>query len=126
MYTLREPTGNTVQPILVKIGIQVPSNLLTSSNFFQKGTKSCSDPAEEVTMLDAHHHGHSHTENPLACVVIAGDILHNVTDGLSVGAAFSVSRGAGLACATAVFCHELPHELGNHKAQSISTNISIN
>lgn len=97
--------------ITMKVGIAIfivkQLNLIWMNQKQDKGSKQ----PEEGNMLQ---HGHTHhaDKGPLACIVIAGDILHNVTDGLSVGAAFSVSRGAGLACATAVFCHELPHELG--------------
>lgn len=48
----------------------------------------------------------------MAWMVIMGDGLHNLTDGLAVGAAFSGDTVAGFATALAVLCHELPHELG--------------
>ncbi|KAL4712995.1 hypothetical protein ACJJTC_012065 [Scirpophaga incertulas] len=48
-----------------------------------------------------------------ALMVIVGDALHNVTDGLAIGAAFSGDPVTGFATALAVFCHELPHELGD-------------
>lgn len=68
------------------------------------------------------HHGHSHSHghvhsapsslSSVAWMVIMGDGLHNLTDGLAIGAAFAGSITGGLSTATAVFCHELPHELG--------------
>ncbi|XP_077295747.1 zinc/iron regulated transporter-related protein 71B [Arctopsyche grandis] len=51
--------------------------------------------------------------SPVALMVILGDALHNVTDGLAIGAAFSSDPVTGFATALAVFCHELPHELGD-------------
>lgn len=42
-----------------------------------------------------------------------GDGLHNFTDGMAIGAAFSNNIAGGFSTAFAVFCHELPHELGD-------------
>lgn len=68
------------------------------------------------------HHGHSHshghvhsaphTLSAVAWMVVMGDGLHNFTDGLAIGAAFAAGIPGGLSTAIAVFCHELPHELG--------------
>ncbi|CAH8850586.1 unnamed protein product [Trichobilharzia szidati] len=46
-------------------------------------------------------------------MVIMGDGLHNFTDGMAIGAAFAQSISGGLSTSVAVFCHELPHELGD-------------
>ncbi|PAA83170.1 hypothetical protein BOX15_Mlig007635g2 [Macrostomum lignano] len=62
------------------------------------------------------HHGHSHshtTVRALAWTVIIGDGLHNFCDGMALGAAFAADVGSGVSTAVAVFCHELPHELGD-------------
>lgn len=48
----------------------------------------------------------------LPYLITLGDAVHNFADGLAVGAAFSSSWKTGLATSLAVFCHELPHELG--------------
>ncbi|KAG8452418.1 hypothetical protein GDO86_004282 [Hymenochirus boettgeri] len=46
-------------------------------------------------------------------MVLLGDGIHNLTDGLAIGAAFSAGFSGGLSTTIAVFCHELPHELGD-------------
>ena len=50
----------------------------------------------------------------VAWMVIVSDGFHNFSDGLAVGAAFSTSLATGLTTAIAVFCHEIPHELGEY------------
>ncbi|TMS06717.1 Zinc transporter ZIP10, partial [Larimichthys crocea] len=47
----------------------------------------------------------------IAWMVIMGDGMHNFSDGLAIGAAFSANLTGGISTSVAVFCHELPHEL---------------
>ncbi|CAF0942702.1 unnamed protein product [Rotaria sordida] len=49
--------------------------------------------------------------NFVAYMVLIGDGIHNVADGLAIGAAFSQDLLLGLTTTIAVACHELPHEL---------------
>ncbi|KAL8163654.1 UNVERIFIED_CONTAM: hypothetical protein K2H54_032455 [Gekko kuhli] len=75
----------------------------------------------ESQATELHHHGHSHSPSSnlsagiadIAWMVILGDGIHNFTDGLAIGAAFSDGISSGLSTTVAVFCHELPHELGD-------------
>lgn len=61
---------------------------------------------------------------PVAFMVIIGDGLHNLTDGMAIGAAFGVDPVTGMATALAVLCHELPHELGDF-ALLLQTGVSL-
>ncbi|KAK6632344.1 hypothetical protein RUM44_007385 [Polyplax serrata] len=60
-----------------------------------------------------HNHGEGGIKS-VAWMAIMGDVLHNVTDGLSIGAAFTSKLSTGFASSIAIFCHELPHELGDY------------
>lgn len=44
---------------------------------------------------------------------IVGDIVHNFSDGLIIGAVFLVDIKIGIAATLAIVFHEIPHELGN-------------
>ena len=49
---------------------------------------------------------------PLAWLIILGDGVHKLADGLAIGAAVSQSLSLGLSTAIAVLFHEVPHEFG--------------
>ncbi|XP_026055707.1 zinc transporter ZIP5-like isoform X1 [Carassius auratus] len=74
-----------------------------------------------VNQDESSGHGHSHMQTgsgkkgirSMAWMVVMGDGIHNLTDGLAIGVAFSQSLTGGLSTTIAVFCHELPHELGD-------------
>ena len=44
---------------------------------------------------------------------IVVDVLHNLTDGIAIGASFASGQGVGLATTLSVFLHEVPHEIGD-------------
>lgn len=44
---------------------------------------------------------------------LAADALHNLSDGIAIGAAFSSGSGLGYSTALATLMHELPHEVGD-------------
>ena len=60
----------------------------------------------------------------VAWLVLIGDGVHNFLDGLAIGVAFSESWPSGLhggiSTSIAIFCHELPHELGKISIETYS------
>lgn len=69
--------------------------------------------------LNVFHHHHedeadtdTHSRRHPALIVI-GDTLHNIIDGLAIGAAFLVSPATGVITAIAVAVHEIPQEIGD-------------
>lgn len=73
----------------------------------------------ERLFIFVHHHGE---ENPEAVkdemrlptpFLLFGDGMHNFIDGISIATSFLVSFPLGLVTTTAVFIHEIPHELGD-------------
>lgn len=88
-------------------------------------TKFKNRKSKQATSTDEDHkhrsHGHSHgpvgtksdSLSSIVWMVILGDGLHNFTDGMAIGAAFSNNIAGGFSTTVAVFCHELPHELGD-------------
>lgn len=63
------------------------------------------------------HHHHPHKEgimkDPKVKMIIIGDSLHNVIDGLAIGAAFLINPSVGIVSALAVAAHEIPQEIGD-------------
>lgn len=42
---------------------------------------------------------------------MAGDFIHNFTDGLTIGVSYVADYKMGLATTFAMFLHEIPHEV---------------
>jgi zinc and cadmium transporter len=79
------------------------------------------DHCDEHSVEDAHaHHGHdrdhaNHTARQKASgsLVLVGDALHNVLDGVLIAAAFLTDAHLGIVTAVAIMAHEIPQEVGN-------------
>ena len=55
----------------------------------------------------------THLVKPVGYMVLIGDAIENLTDGLIIGAAFLLDPAVGLATTMAVLLHEIPIELGD-------------
>lgn len=68
------------------------------------------------SLLHWHHEHHTQTLNPIhpvGRVILVSDGVHNLMDGLIIGASYLVSVPVGLATTLAVLLHEVPQELGD-------------
>ena len=66
--------------------------------------------------LHWHHHGEdatSHEIHPAGKLVLISDGVHNLIDGIIIGASFLVSIPIGVATTLAVVLHEIPQEIGD-------------
>jgi zinc and cadmium transporter len=64
------------------------------------------------------HHGHAHQHDQArkkasGSLVLVGDALHNVLDGVLIAAAFLTDVHVGIVTALAIMAHEIPQEVGN-------------
>lgn len=60
--------------------------------------------------LDANEHARIH---PVGHLVLVSDGMHNLIDGVAIGAAFMVSPAVGIATTAAILLHEIPQEIGD-------------
>jgi zinc and cadmium transporter len=76
----------------------------------------------EKVALWRHDHGHRHAGKaphspqraaPQVALIVIGDGLHNLVDGILIAAAFLTDPALGWGTALAVLAHEIPQELGD-------------
>jgi zinc transporter ZupT len=60
-----------------------------------------------------HHHEHNHVHTNNIALSLLGDFIHNVTDGMAIGAGFNKSLKMGISLSLSIFFHEIPHEVGD-------------
>lgn len=91
--------GSTATSIFVLAGIL---SFLMLEKFLHWHHSHGDDSSEE--------HANSH---PLGHLVIVSDGVHNLVDGIAIGAAFLVSPEIGIATTLAIALHEIPQEIGD-------------
>jgi zinc and cadmium transporter len=97
--------------------------------------------AQPHVHVHAHAHGHGHAGHGPALeqarrkasgtLVLVGDALHNVLDGVLIAAAFLTDTHLGIVTAVAIMAHEIPQEVGNfavllHSGVSRSRALALN
>jgi zinc and cadmium transporter len=67
--------------------------------------------AERFIRWFHHHHQHGQ-KSPAVPLLIIGDTVHNLLDGVAIAAAFMISIPTGIVTTLAVAAHEIPQEVG--------------
>jgi len=60
-----------------------------------------------------HCHNQDHHIEAFSYVLVAGDAVHNVLDGILIASSFLVGSSAGIASTVAVMAHKIPKEAGD-------------
>jgi len=63
-----------------------------------------------------HCHRLDHDIEPFSYMILAGDGLHNILDGIVIASSYLVSVSAGIAATIAVMLHKIPKEVGDFGA----------
>ena len=72
-----------------------------------------------------HEHKHKHNHNHSNIVIsLVGDFIHNLTDGMAIGAGFNKNLKIGVSLSLSIFFHEIPHEVGDF-SYLLKQNMSI-
>src|SRR4051812_33324136 len=76
--------------------------------------RHCHDDHCDEHSVDDHGHSHHHArQKATGSLVLVGDALHNVLDGVLIAAAFLTDIHLGIVTAVAIAAHEIPQEVGN-------------
>lgn len=67
---------------------------------------------ERVLLWHHSHTSHKEEVHTMVHITIAGDMLHNLIDGIIIAASFLVNIQVGIATTIAVIFHEIPQEAG--------------
>jgi len=67
---------------------------------------------EEVESIESVEQ-HDHSPKHLAPLVLVADFVHNILDGVIIGASFLISTPVGISTTVAVILHEIPQEIGD-------------
>ncbi len=70
----------------------------------------------ENVACDLHHHDHGSgckDQSGSVLVVVIGDMIHHLIDGVAITVSYLVNPGLGLVTAVSNLLHEVPHEIGD-------------
>lgn len=70
-------------------------------------------PSKVHTNSEVYRPGHEHQKDASGTLIIIGDAVHNLVDGVLIAAAFMTDVDLGIVTALAVAAHEIPQEIGD-------------
>lgn len=78
-----------------------------------KNEKSVTKPKSNLTKKAGANSENKNEIKITGYMNLAADFLHNFTDGLAISASYLVSNNVGYITTFTIFCHEIPHEIGD-------------
>ena len=101
-------------PSVASTGVSSDLLLTPSENDIEKGESPAqsSPPAYPAKFEIEDDEQKKKEKSAVAYMVLFGDAVHNVIDGLAMGIAFSSSQWVGISTSIAILAHEVPHEIG--------------
>ena len=91
--------------------VHSPSNINTSSEVHAPSNLNKSNEVHSPS--ESHTSGHEHQKDASGTLIIIGDAVHNLVDGVLIAAAFMTDVDLGIVTALAVAAHEIPQEIGD-------------
>jgi zinc transporter ZupT len=76
---------------------------------------------KQLVKENKHEHEHNHSN---IIISLVGDFIHNLTDGMAIGAGFNKNIKLGVNLSLSIFFHEIPHEIGDF-SYLLKQNMSI-
>ena len=70
-------------------------------------------PSEVNILGEDHAHSHQNEKDVSGTLIIFGDAIHNLVDGVLIAAAFMTDVDLGIVTSLAVAAHEIPQEVGD-------------
>lgn len=97
-------------PEAIEMGLPAEKSLGTALVGFTLFHLLTSQLGSHAVGQSGHKH-HNHSSVPL---ILIGDAIHNVTDGIAIAAAFLTDVKVGIVTTLTVIVHELPQEVGDY------------
>ena len=109
-HALEEIPGDVTVPFYVLLGIVI---FFTLEKFLRWQHTHALPGELEVDLAHGGHDHDDHPVKPVGPIVLIGDGLHNLLDGIIIGASFLISPEVGIATTIAIALHEIPQEIGD-------------